>query len=584
MALNEREFEDYIFLIALENAVSFDGKSNPKALLGKVISKFPEIKSEMDFCLKEIENTVKQVNSLELEEQTRKLKYLNPDFFEKKEIKKNEKMVGKGQNAILIKLPNMDGKIITRFSPAPSGYLHLGHLYGIVYNFAYVEQFGGEFILRIEDTNPENIDLSNYNAIIEDVKWITGDKISAIYYQSDRMEVYYKYLRTLVDLGKAYVCECEGEVFKTYNDSSAACPHRDAPIKRQLELYDNFFNKKYKEGDAIVRFKAELENKNPALRDFPLARIKDEKHARVGNKYRFWPMYNLCTAIDDSLMNITHVIRGKDHEINGERQNMIKDALGLKKCEYYHSGRIKFEDIELSKTKLSEMIENKVYIGWDDPRVPSLISYKKRGYKAQAFRDMIIAEGISKRDSKITDVEYHKSLNYFNKQILEKEADRYFFIHNPKEIHIENIEDYNEKEIILPKHPEDKSRGSRVFKIDENYLIDNIDFDSINTGDTIRLMHFANFLVKDKKENKLVLKFISKEHDKNLNIKKNIHFLSKSSEKCYIILQDNSKLKGQCEYMDNIRENTNIQFERFGFVKYDSKNEEGERIFYFTHR
>ncbi len=582
MVLNEKEFEDYIFLCALENAVSFEGKANPKALLGKVISKFPEVKSEMDFCLKEIENTVKQVNSLGIDKQKKKLLELDPDFFEKKGAKV-EKVVK--DNTVLAKLENMNGNVITRFSPAPSGNLHLGHLYGIVYNFAYVEQFGGEFILRLEDTNPENISLSNYEAIIEDVNWITENKISKIIYQSDRMEIYYKYLRTLVELSDAYVCECEGEVFKTYNDSSQACPHRSAPVKRQLEMYENFFNGKYKEGEAIVRFKADLENKNPALRDFPLARIKDEKHPRVGTKYKFWPMYNLCTAIDDSVMNITHVIRGKDHEINGERQDMIKDALNLKKCIYFHYGRIKFEDIELSKTKLTAAIEEKKFTGWDDPRVPSLLSYRKRGYKAKAFRDMIIAEGISKRDSKITDAEYHKSLNYFNKQILEKEADRYFFVHSPKDVHVENIEDYKDKEIVLPKHPEDKSRGNRIFKVEENYIIDSIDFAGINLGDTIRLMHFGNFVVKEKLSNKLVLTFISKDYDKNLKLNKNIHFLPKSiAKKCYIIMQDNSKLNGFCGTLDNVREDSSIQFERFGFVKYDHKDQNGERVFYFTHR
>lgn len=585
MAINEKEFENFVFLIALENAINFNGKTNPKALLGKCVSKFPLMKEDMAYYMNQIESIVNQVNEMNSNDQEKKLEWLDPNYLKEKAAKKEEKKESKKTDFKLPELAELKkDHVVTRFSPAPSGYLHLGHLFGIVFNYEYVRNYGGKFILRLEDTNPENIDLKNYESIIEDVKWISDNSVSDIIYQSDRINIYYKYLRQLVETGKVYVCKCDSEISKAFNDSSAACPHREIPIKDQLEEYEKMLNGTYKDGDAVVRFKSDLNDKNPALRDFPLARINTSSHARVGNKYRLWPMYNMCTAVDDALMDITHVIRGKDHEINGIRQDMIKDALHLKKAVYFHYGRIKFEDIVLSKTELSQKITDKIYDGWEDPRVPSLISYRKRGYKAEAFRNMIVTDGMSKRDSKITDEEYHKSLNFFNKQILEKEADRYFFVHNPKEIIIENIDEFKEKEIELPKHPEDKSKGVREFKVINEYVIDGIDFNEITKGEIIRLMHFANFKVLDKKENKLILEFISKDYDKALHIKKNIHFLPKTAEKCYIILQDNSKLKGQCEYMDNIKEDTSIQFERFGFVKFDHKDEKSERVFYFTHR
>lgn len=585
MVINEKEFEDFVFLLALENAINFNGKTNPKALLGKAILKFPLIKEDMAYFSNQIDAIANQVNSMDLSTQEQSLLLLNPNYEKEKALKKEDKKELKKDSFKLPILENLKkDHVVTRFSPAPSGYLHLGHLYGIVFNYTYVKEYGGKFILRLEDTNPENIDLKNYESIIEDVKWISDNCVSEVIYQSDRLNIYYKYLRQLVETGKVYVCKCDSEVFKNFNDSQAACPHREIPIKDQLNEYQKMLDGSYSDGEAVVRFKSNLNDKNPALRDFPLARINTLPHARVGTKYRLWPMYNMCTAVDDAIMDISHVIRGKDHEINGIRQDMIKDALHLKKAVYFHYGRIKFEDMVLSKTELSEKIANKVYSGWDDPRVPSLLSYRKRGYRAESFRNMIVTDGMSKRDSKITDEEYHKSLNFFNKQILEKEADRYFFIHNFKEILIDNIDEFKEKKIELPKHPEDKSRGFREFKVSNEYIIDGIDFNEIKVEEVIRLMHFANFKVKDKKENKLILEFVSKEYDKSLNIKKNIHFLPKSAEKCSIILQDNSKLKGYCEDMDNIKENTNIQFERFGFVKYDCKDEKEERVFYFTHR
>lgn len=574
--MNEKEFEELVFVIALENAINYSGKTNPKALIGKIMPKYPEIKNDMNHYMNSIENITNQVNSLSLEKQKEKLLELNPEKLEKKENSKETKNIDE-----LIDLPNHKGKIITRFSPAPSGNLHLGHLFAITYNYEYVKKYGGKFILRIEDTNPENIDIENYQPVIDDVKWLTDEGIDELYYQSDRIDIYYKYLRQLIETNKAYVCECQGDSFKLYNDSKEACPHRDSD--KGVELYEKFFNGEYKEGDAAIRFKGNLKDKNPALRDFPIARLKDEKHPRVGNKYRLWPMYNLCTAIDDSIMGINYVIRGKDHEINGERQDMIKDALLLKKCSYFHTGRTNFIDIELSKTKLSQKIKDREFTGWDDPRVPTLLSHRKRGYKAEAFRKMIIRMGISKRDSKISSKEFYKSLDFFNKQILEKISNRYFFVHNPKKVIIKNISKFPDKKIELPKHPEDKSKGNREFKLDTEYYIDSIDFDNIKENEIIRLMHFANFKIIKKNKNELELEFLSKEYDKNLKLSRNIHFVPKENESCTIILEDNSKLNGICEILGNLKEDTNLQFERFAFVRLD-RIEKGKKIFYYTHR
>jgi glutamyl-tRNA synthetase len=339
-----------------------------------------------------------------------------------------------------------------------------------------------------------------------------------------------------------------------------------------------------KAGASVVKFKADLENKNPALRDFSIARVNEEPHARVQKQYRVWPMMNLCVTIDDYLMKLTHVIRGKDHETNTELQKMIQKALGFPTPTYYHIGRIKFEDVELSKTKLTAAIENGEFSGWDDPRVPSILSHKRRGYTAQAFRDMVLAKGISKRDSVLTQEEFYKALNFHNKQILEKIADRFFFVHNPKTVHITNISAFKDKQITLPKHPEDKSRGNRTFPVEQEYLIDGYDFNELIEGHVFRLMHFANVKVISKTEDLLTVEIVSVEFDKTLKIERNIHFLPKThNKKAVIVLQDNSHLKGFVEDMHNPKEGGHFQFERFGFVRFD-RRENGEKFFYFTHK
>ncbi len=580
MTINKEEFEDFVYLEALKNAVSYNGKANPKALIGKVMPKFSEMKNDMSHYMNEINNICNQVNELDVNLQSEKLKELDSDFFDKKKEKTPPKKTDGLPN-----LPDTDKPVVVRMEPAPSGHMHLGHLFPIVANYEFKKKYKGKFIIRIADTNPDNIDIANYDKVIEDIKWVCDNNVDKIYYQSDRLDLYYKYLRMLVETGNAYICKCDSDTFKAYTDAKEQCPcAAEMTVETQIKKYDKMFSGRYKPGEAVVRFKADITHKNPAMRSFSLARINTNEHARVGKKYSVWPTMHLAVAIDDVDMGITHVIRGKDHEINMERQMLVHKALGMKSPHYFHIGRMKFEDINLSKTDLTKKIEEGIYEGWDDPRVPSLLAYKKRGYKAEAFRNFILSLGISKRDSKITSEEYHKGLDYFNKQILEKESDRFFFVHNPKKVKIENIEKYPQKEIILPKHPEDKSKGNRHFKLTNEYLIDSLDFSHFEKGDLIRLMHFGNFLITKIDKDTLHLEFKSKDFDRNLGIKRNIHFVPTDAQECVMVMQNNEKIKGLTEDLDNIKEDTSVQFERFGFARFDRKNKEGKRVFYFTHR
>jgi glutamyl-tRNA synthetase len=348
--IDESKFEDFVFLQALTNANGFKGKANPKALIGKVMPEFPEIKNDMGHYMNLINNICEQVNSLTIYEQTEKLSKLNPKALEKK-----EKVIPKKDG--LPELPNHKGIFIGRFAPAPSGYLHIGHLRNIIYNYEYKRMYGGKLIVRFEDTNPEKIGKDNYEKILDDVNWISENSIDEIYYQSDRLTIYYKYLRQLIETSKAYVCECDPEVSKAFNDSSEECPHRKDSFENNTLRYENFFNKKYKDGEAVIKFKGDLKNKNPALRDFSIARLNSKEHVRSGTRYNLWPMYNFAVAVDDSLMELNYIIRGKDAEIGGFRQDMVKEALNLKKCPYLHFGMLNFTDIELGKTPIKEKIE-----------------------------------------------------------------------------------------------------------------------------------------------------------------------------------------------------------------------------------
>ena len=583
--INRDEFEDFVYIQALENAYQFKGKANPKALIGKCMPKFPEMKEEMGTWVQIIESIVERVNAIDPEEQKKELEKLNPEFFEKKKEKKEPK---KKDGLPDLGIPDSvsgnndttsSHQVVVRFEPAPSGYLHLGHLFPLVANYELKKKYGGKFIVRISDTNPENIAKENYEKLIEDVKWMCEDDVDEIFYQSKRLPTYYKYLNTLFELDYAYICDCNSQTFKAYTDAKQNCPHAKMSHEDQLGLFEQFMNGDLNEKGAVARFRADITNKNPALRSFSLARVNTTPHPLLEEKHHIWPTMNLAVAIDDVLMGITHVVRGKDHEINMERQKLIHKALGMKSPQYYHFGRIKFVDLDLSKSSLSEAIAESRYSGWDDPRVPSLVSYRKRGFRPEAFREYIKSLGISKRDSKITSEEYHKGLYYCNKQILEKETKRYFFVHNPKKIHITNIKEYPDDEVVLAKHPQDKSLGFRHIRVKDYYYIDSLDFENLQEGDMVRLMHFGNFKIEKIKENTMDLTFISKEYDKTLPVKRNIHYVScEENQEAIITLQNNEKLKGVVE-KSKIFIQESIQFERFGFV---TLNEEKDNIKYFS--
>jgi glutamyl-tRNA synthetase len=588
MKVDETKFNDFVQLKALEVAIANSGQANPKAILGRCFKDFPEIKADIPKYSQIIAKITATINTLTQDEQKAKVLELNPEFSEKKEKKVIPKSDG------LPTLENTENGVVVRIEPAPSGHLHLGHLFSIVANFETKKKFGGKFVVRIADTNPDNIALENYQKVIEDIKWICGEtkdnkEIDEIVYQSDRVQLYHKYLRNLVEIDKAYICECQGETFKNFTDSSEQCPHAKIEHKKQLVMFDKFMTGGYEVGEAVVRYRADISHKNPAMRSFGLARLNKTEHARVGHAHTVWPTMHLTVAIDDSLMGMTHVIRGKDHEVNMDRQKLIQHDLGLKSPEYFHTGRMKFTDLELSKTKLSEKIETGEFENWADPRVPSLLSHKIRGYKPEAFRKFILQLGISKRDSKITKDEYYKGLDFFNKQIIEVESNRYFSIINPVEVEIENITEIDFDEFTIQKHPENPGKGFRHIQTINKYLIENQDFQKLEVGTKMRLMHFANFEILSKDEgNKTVkLKYLSQDYNKDLGIKANIHFVSANgseTENVTIIDSENNKIEAVSEKIEKYQIGDSIQYERYGFLRLDRIDEDKNKVFYFTHK
>lgn len=376
---------DIIKAYALKNAIDHGGQ----AIIGAVInSLFIEglKKEDIKKIIPEVQKIINEVNKFD--EETQKKEFIKcENIISKREVREGlpefQQVPKKG--------------VIMRFAPSPSGPLHIGHALTASLSYLYVKKYGGKLYFRIEDTNPENIYVPAYKMIEKEAKWLFKDVKIVI--QSKRMEKYYQYVEKFLAKNAVYICTCPSDKFKTYVMQQKECPCRNLPLKEQKERWKKMLDKKgYKEGQAVLRFKSSMQHKNPAFRDFPLARINESKHPLQKNKYKVWPLMNLAVTVDDIDLNITHVIRGKDHRDNAEKQKMIFHILNKKYPEDYYLGRIHLKDLELSSSQLRKDIETGKYSGWDDPKIPTIASLEKQGYKPSAIIQLAEQIGISEVD------------------------------------------------------------------------------------------------------------------------------------------------------------------------------------------
>ena len=563
------ELEKTIYKYALLNAVKHKGNANPGAVMGAIMSNEPELRNVAKKIGPMSGKIVAKVNGMELEQQEIEISNLGIEVEEGKQSKEKEKG--------LTDLPGSHDGVVMRFAPNPSGPLHIGHGRAAVPNGEYVERYGGKLILRIEDTDPKRIYPPAYDMIQEDLEWL-GIKADEIYYQSDRFPIYYEYAEKLIEIGAAYMCICEAKEFKKLKDNCEACPCRNNSPEENIELWREF--PKMDAGQAVLRVKTDINHKNPAIRDWVAMRIVEEEHPRIDTKYKIYPMMNFSVAIDDHLMGMTHVLRGKDHLANSEKQKYLYEHMGWDIPEFIHYGRLKMEDIALSTSKALAGIESGEYGGWDDPRLGTLRAIARRGIQAKTIHDLMVEIGVKMSDSAIS----WKKIYGLNRNILEKKANRYFFVLNPKKIKITNLEeDILEDNLNLPKtierplHPDYLDRGNRKLVFNGEVYIPSADY---NNGIT-RLMDAVNVTINS---NEVAFDSISFEEAREKNARIIQWVPANDNIKVKIVMDDASIVEGLCEIeCKNLKIGDIVQFERFGFARLDKIADE-ELIFYFAHK
>lgn len=553
------KLEQLIEKFALANAFQHNGKAQQGSVIGKLIAEEPKIKGKLKEVVSKISKIISEINKLPIKQQEEKLLKIYPEFFEKAEHE--EKQLKDMPNAV-------KGKVVMRFEPSFSGRLHIGHAYPFSLNYSYVKKYDGKLILRLADTNPKNVDKTAYKGIPEDANWLTSNSIDKTIIQSDRMPIYYKYIDEFIKKGFAYICNCDPEKWKELTLAKKECPCRKLSPKENLERWKHML-KDYKEGEAVLRIKTDIKHPNPAIRDWPAARIIVIPHPRQGKKYRVWPLMNLSVAIDDHELGITHAIRAKEHIDNEKRQLYIYKYMGWKAPTQLYVGRLKFEDLELSKSKIRPMIESGKYTGWDDVRLPTLPALRRRGYQAHAIVDLYTDMGISEADKKISGADFFKLLDAANRKLIDPIAHRYSFVAVPVKIDIKDAPKI--KEVTAKLHPDNDKELKKV-KVGKNIFIQHIDLQRYG-GTEVRLMHLYNIILNMK------AKYTSTE---NKPIQK-IQWVSDDSIKTDVLMPNGEVVEGLAEAnVKKLNVGDIIQFERFGFVRLDKK-EKNKLIFCYTH-
>ncbi|NOS61617.1 MAG: glutamate--tRNA ligase [Nitrosarchaeum sp.] len=568
----DEEIKKEIRKIALQNAFEHEGKTQDKIVLAKILGTKPEFRSKVKEIVGNIAEIVSAVNQISFEEQRKEIEENFPEILIPKE--KIEEREG------LPPLKNAEqGKVITRFPPEPNGYPHIGHAKAAIINAEYAKMYGGKFILRMDDTNPEAERMEYHAAIKVGLDWL-GIKFDIIKSTSDDMELFYKKGIELINSGKAYVCTCKRDDISNNRKERKACKCSRGDIKQNIQGWEKMFDK-FKPGDAIVRFRGDMKADNAVMRDPVLFRIIDEKHYTLGNKYRVWPSYDFAVAIEDSNDGVTHAFRSKEFELRKELIDAILDALNMRKPYQDFFSRLEFKGMPISKRILKPLIEEGKVSWYDDPRLPTLESLRRRGIKPEAIKKFILSLGLTKANT----LAPFDALESFNRKFVDADSIRLFMVNNPKKLTIKKLPF---SFVEIPNHPT-KDMGKRKINLDENFYISGEDAENIKEDTQIRLLGLGNVAIS-KINGELEGEFIK---DGNITDIQKIQWVSQKNAHIIKILipkqlfiddkfNENSleelEVYTEPHYLQ-LKDGEEIQFVRFGYCRKDSQNQA-----IFTHK
>ncbi len=369
-----------------------------------------------------------------------------------------------------------DGRVQTRFPPEPNGYLHIGHAKSICLNFGLAEKYNGSFNLRFDDTNPVKEEDEYVEAIENDIRWLGYDLDGKVLFASDYFEQFHEHAVTLIKKGCAYVCDLTSEETREYRGTLTSpgkdSPYRDRSVEENLELFEKMRSGAFPDGSKTLRAKIDMASPNLNMRDPVMYRILHAKHHRTGDKWCIYPMYDWAHGLEDSMEKVTHSICTLEFENHRPLYDWFLDQLGI-----FHSQQIEFARLNLgytvmSKRKLLELVRDKHVRGWDDPRMPTLRGYQRRGYTPEAIRTFCERIGVAKMNSRIDIAVLENCI----REDLNKRAPRVMCVLAPLKVVIENYPVGQTEELDAVNNPEDTAAGSRKIPFSRVLFIEKSDF------------------------------------------------------------------------------------------------------------
>ncbi|MDD1725215.1 MAG: glutamate--tRNA ligase [Methanospirillum sp.] len=559
------DLRSVLLVAALTNAVKHKSVPAAGAVMGAVLGSHPDLRTRAGDIKELLGPVLDEVSSMSADDREQTLQKLAPDqyagIFEKKEKKKTG----------LPDLPGVKDGVVMRFAPNPSGPLHLGHARAAFLNDEYIRRYGGRYILRIEDTDPKRVDPEAYDMVREDIAWM-GLSISETIFQSDRFSLYYDIGKELIRRGGAYVCRCDNEAFRDLKMHKTACPCRSQSPEEAMDLFEQMLEGAFAEGEAGVRLKTDLTHPDPAMRDFPLFRVlTSTPHERVDAVV--YPLMNLSVAADDHLLGMTHVIRGKDHIANTRRQEFIFRYMDWDIPVYRHYGRMGIEGVVLSTSQMRAGILSNEYSGWDDIRLGTLRAMARRGIQPEAVRNAVVEIGTGE-----TDIQFSwENLFAKNKEIIDKDADRFFFVPDPVPVTIKGCRPVTAKAM---RYPGDEARGYREIPFTGSVLLP---ADELASGaDYFRLKDLFNIRIV-REDGNLLGEYAGDDLQEARSRKAPIiQWLPEGWSHPCTLKRPEGDVSGVCEPEAVASPDTIVQFERVGFARIDGTGETA--VAYFTHR
>ena len=392
-------------------------------------------------------------------------------------------------------------RVQTRFPPEPNGYLHIGHAKSICLNFGLAKKFGGKCNLRFDDTNPTKEDTEYVDSIKRDIHWL-GFDWAGEYYASDYFDQLYQWAIVLIKKGLAYVDDQSQEQIRE-NRGTVTVPGKESPwrnrsVEENLDLFERMKNGEFEDGSRVLRAKIDMAHPNMLFRDPIMYRIIHAEHHRTGNKWCIYPMYDYAHGQCDSIERVTHSICTLEFDVHRPLYDWFIQQLGIYPSHQYEFARLNLTYTMMSKRKLLQLVQNKIVMGWDDPRMPTICALRRKGYTPAAVRAFAEKVGVAKRDN-VIDLSL---MEFCVREDLNKCAERRMAVLKPLKVVITNYPEGKTEMFTCINNPEDETAGTRQVPFSREIYIDRDDFMEVppkkyyrlSPGQEVRLRY--SYLIK----------------------------------------------------------------------------------------